>query len=303
MNAPTQRTVLPSNAPLTHAMSVDVEDYFQTNVLASVAAPDSWTFWPSRVVDNTRRVFSLFAEHRTRATFFFLGWVAEHFPSLVREAEDLGHEVACHSYWHRPIGSITPKEFREDTRRAKDALQQACGARVTGYRAPTWSITKQSLWALDILAEEGFEYDSSIYPIRHVEYGIANAPRAPYRYECRNGLSIVELPPASVRFCRINMPFGGGAYLRILPFVYTRSAIWWLEVLERRAVVLYLHPWELDPDQPRIANRLNAKVRQYTNLRKTDERVRYLLSRHSFCSMREYLRMHLDESAFSTLAA
>jgi polysaccharide deacetylase family protein (PEP-CTERM system associated) len=291
-----------SSTRLRHAMSVDVEDYFQTNVLADRVACDSWEAWPSRVVINTQRLFELFAEHQTRATFFFLGWVAERFPLLVREALRLGHEVACHSYWHRPIGSLTRKEFRADTRRAKDTIQQACGSRVAGYRAPTWSITKDRLWALETLAEEGFEYDSSIYPIRHAEYGIPDAPRLPYSYRCRNGMSIVELPPATVRVGCINLPVAGGAYLRIPPFVYTRCALWWIETQERRAAVIYVHPWELDPAQPRIAHRLTTKLRQYTNLQKTGERLGFLLSTHSFCSMSEYLQNNVVKPASAVAA-
>src|SRR5262249_11628220 len=170
------------------------------------------------------RVLDLFDVHRARGTFFFVGWVAEKFPHLVREVQARGHELACHSYWHRTIYSLTPEEFRQDTRRAKRVIEDAAGVAIHGYRAPSWSITRESLWALDILAEEGFTYDSSIYPIHHDLYGVPGAKRFPYLHACGNGMGLREFPPATLRLLGTNFPVAGGGYLRIFPQACTELA-------------------------------------------------------------------------------
>ena len=162
-----------------HILSVDVEDYFQVEAFVNEIPRRTWGIWPSRVVENTRKILNLFERHGVKGTFFFLGWVANRFPSLVREVQAQGHELACHSYWHRRVCSLSPSEFREDVRISKDAIEQAAGVSVYGYRAPSWSINKNSLWALDILAEEGFRYDSSTFPILHDRYGAPRSPRFP----------------------------------------------------------------------------------------------------------------------------
>ena len=209
---------------ITHILSVDVEDYFQVEAFAGSVSRESWNEWPSRVVSNTQRVLDLFDEYNAKATFFFVGWVAEHFPHLVREVQSRGHELACHSYWHRTVYSLSPDEFRTDTRQAKRVIEDAAGAAVRGYRAPSWSITKSCLWALDILAEEGFTYDSSIYPIHHDLYGVPGAKRFPYTHACGNGLALREFPPATLRFAGTNFPVAGGGYLRIFPSAFTERA-------------------------------------------------------------------------------
>jgi polysaccharide deacetylase family protein (PEP-CTERM system associated) len=265
----------------THVLSVDVEDYFQVEAFAGQVSRESWASWPSRVVENTQRVLDLFEAHQAKATFFFVGWVAARFPNLVREARARGHEIACHSYWHRTVYSLTPEEFREDTRRAKRVIEDACGTTVLGYRAPSWSITKDCLWALDILAEEGFTYDSSIYPIHHDLYGVPGAKRFPYTHSCANGLALREFPPATLRVAGTNFPVAGGGYLRIFPAWYTEMAFRKFESMEER-VVVYLHPWELDPEQPRIAGPLKSRLRHYTNLRRMKARVEMVLKRHKF---------------------
>ncbi len=267
--------------PRAHVLSVDVEDYFQVEAFAGHVARESWERWPSRVVENTQRVLDLFEAHQARGTFFFVGWVAARFPNLVREAQARGHEIACHSYWHRTVYRLTPKEFREDTHRAKRVIEDACGTAVQGYRAPSWSITKDCLWALDILAEEGFTYDSSIYPIHHDLYGVPGAKRFPYTHDCANGLPLREFPPATLRFAGTNFPVAGGGYLRIFPSAYTELAFRKFESMRER-VVVYLHPWELDPEQPRIRAPLKSRLRHYTNLGRMKSRVETILERHKF---------------------
>ncbi|HET9837522.1 MAG TPA: XrtA system polysaccharide deacetylase [Candidatus Angelobacter sp.] len=267
--------------PPAHVLSVDVEDYFQVEAFAGQVSRESWERWPSRVVENTQRVLDLFDAHQAKATFFFVGWVAARFPNLVREAQARGHEIACHSYWHRTIYSLTPDEFREDTQRAKRVIEDACGSAVQGYRAPSWSITRDCLWALDILAEEGFTYDSSIYPIHHDLYGVPGARRTPYTHGCARGLELREFPPATLRFAGTNFPVAGGGYLRIFPAWYTELAFRKFESMGERLVV-YLHPWELDPEQPRIRGPLKSRLRHYTNLRGMKSRVEKILERHKF---------------------
>ncbi len=262
-------------------ISVDVEDYFHAESLSDVAPRSQWDSYPSRVECNTRRLLELFAKEEVKATFFVLGWVAERFPQLVRDIADAGHEIACHSYWHRLIYSISPQEFREDTRRAKQVIEQAAGQPVYGYRAPTYSIVKQSLWALHVLAEEGFIYDSSIFPVHHDRYGIPDAPRFPFRVKTPSG-TLVEYPVTTFRlWSSHNFPVGGGGYLRILPRWYTRLGL-------RRArregvpVIAYVHPWEIDPDQPRLRGRLVSRLRHYTNLSHMYQRIIDLLRTQHF---------------------
>jgi polysaccharide deacetylase family protein (PEP-CTERM system associated) len=271
-------------------LSVDVEDYFQVEAFTRQVSRDEWDRWPSRVVANTRRALDLCDDCGTKATYFVLGWVAQKFPSLIREIQARGHELACHSFWHRPVCSLTPELFREDVRQACDAIAQASGARVTGYRAPSWSITAQSLWAFDVLAEEGFAYDASIFPIRHDLYGYAGGQRFPHRVETASGPGLTEFPSATVRIFGSNVPTGGGGYLRILPFSFTNWALRRIEREDGRAVVVYFHPWELDPDQPRIAAPWKSRLRHYTNLHRMEARLRRLMVTHSFQPFRDLIQ-------------
>ncbi len=268
--------------PYTHILSVDVEDYFQVEAFAGQVSRESWDRWPSRVVENTQRVLDLFDQYQAKATFFFVGWVAARFPRLVREVRARGHELACHSYWHRTVYSLSPQEFRDDTCRAKHVIEDAAGVAVHGYRAPSWSITKDCLWALDILAEEGFTYDSSIYPIHHDLYGVPGAKRFPYVHECRNGLKLKEFPPATLRLLGMNFPVAGGGYLRIFPSTYTELAFRRYENHYHERLVVYLHPWELDPGQPRISGPLKSRLRHYTNLKRMHAHLSTVLERHHF---------------------
>ncbi len=266
-------------------ISVDVEDYFQTSAFAGVVHRDSWSSYPSRVEENTARVLDLFDESNVRATFFILGWVADRFPGLVRHIVQRGHEPACHSYWHRLVYNLTPDQFRRDTLRAKDAIENAAGLAIRGYRAPSFSITPRSAWALDILRELGFSYDSSVFPIRHDVYGFREAPRCPFRLETLSG-ELLEFPLATFRLARgAILPVAGGGYLRMLPRWYTRAGVRqaWREGL---TVVSYVHPWEFDPEQPRLNGPLKSRLRHYTNLSGTENRVRELLSLGHFTSFR-----------------
>jgi len=270
----------------TNILSVDVEDYFQVEAFADRVDRRDWDSFESRVESNTRRLLDLLDERGIEATFFFLGWVADRHPGLVREVVARGHEPACHSYWHRLIYTLTPAEFREDTRRAKDAIEQAAGTPVHGYRAPSYSITAQSMWAPEILAEAGFTYDSSIFPIRHDVYGMPGAPRSPFPVDTPAG-PLVEYPLTTFRLLgAYNLPVGGGGYLRILPFWYTRLGFGRAQG-EGLPLIAYIHPWEIDPEQPRLSGRLRSRFRHYTNLAQTYRRLGDLLSLGEFSSFRK----------------
>jgi polysaccharide deacetylase family protein (PEP-CTERM system associated) len=271
------------------AFSVDVEDYFHVEAFSRDVNRDAWSGYPSRVVANTTRLLDMLDRYRVRGTFFVLGWVAEREPALVREIRDRGHEIGCHSYWHRLIYRLTPDEFREDTRRAKDAIERAAGVDIAGYRAPTFSITSKSLWALDVLAACGFTFDSSIYPIHHDNYGLAGSPRDPYAVRVDGGSGrIAEFPISTFRALGHDLPVAGGGYLRMLPVWYNRTGI--DQMLDgARPAMVYVHPWEIDPDQPRIKTRLTSRLRHYTNLGRMQARIEYLLERYAFAPVSEIL--------------
>lgn len=268
------------NPDITDAMSVDLEDYFHVEAFADLILRSQWHSFPRRVRENTERVLALFERHQCRATFFVLGWVAEREPSLIRQVADAGHEVACHSYFHYRVNTLTPEQFREDLRRAKSVIEDAAGVKVLGFRAPTFSIVKESLWALDVLAEEGFEYDSSIFPIHHDRYGMPDAPRFAHWRELSSGRSICEVPMATVRLAQQNLPAAGGGYLRLLPMRYTRWAIERIHSRDRQPAILYFHPWEVDPEQPRLGANWKTQIRHYAGLRKTEARLDRILSEH-----------------------
>lgn len=281
------RNVSLPEAPI-HVLTVDVEDYFHVEAFAGTVSRATWDDYAPRVVKNCKTLLDIFDRYQVKATFFVLGWVADRFPAIVREIHERGHELACHSFWHRKVDSLTPAQFRSDTREACDAIENAASVRVLGYRAPTWSITRRSLWAFDVLMEEGFEYDSSIYPIHHDLYGIPGAQRYPYMQLCGNGQSLMEFPPATARIAGMNFPAAGGGYLRIFPMAYTS---WVFRQFEKagKSLVLYLHPWEIDPEQPRLSGPLKSRFRHYTNLQRTQERLEILLQRYRFAPFRECL--------------
>lgn len=263
-------------------LSVDVEDYFQVEAFARWVPRSQWPDFPSRVRQNTERVLRLLERNRCQATFFVLGWVAEREPSLVRDIAQSGHEVACHSYLHHPVHTLTPAEFREDVKRARGAIEDAAGVAVAGFRAPTFSITRGSLWGLEILAELGFTYDSSIFPVRHDLYGIPGAPRGLHERQLATGRSIWELPPSTIRVAGQNLPVAGGGYLRLLPISFTRWAMRQIHARDRRPVIVYFHPWELDPEQPRLEAGWKSRLRHYTGLSRMESRLDEILAQGRF---------------------
>ncbi|HEX7050790.1 MAG TPA: XrtA system polysaccharide deacetylase [Longimicrobiales bacterium] len=265
---------------VSHHFTVDVEEYFQVSAFERWIPRTQWDRLESRVVESTMRVFELLAAHGARATLFILGWVAERHPSLVRELAAAGHEIASHGWDHRRVTQQEPAEFRASVRRSKELLESLAGAPVLGFRAPSFSIVPGREWALDILVEEGYLYDSSLFPVRRPGYGYAGAARDPHWLERPAG-RLAEVPPATLRRWGANLPAGGGAYLRLLPYALVRSA---LGDYERRGVpgTFYIHPWELDPDQPRIDVPLLTRVRHYGGLARTASRVRALLREFRF---------------------
>jgi polysaccharide deacetylase family protein (PEP-CTERM system associated) len=273
---------------IVNAMSVDVEDYYQVSAFDRVVDRSSWDGRESRVVANTNRLLDVFDETQTRATFFVLGWIAERQPSLVRTIVARGHELASHGFGHELVYNLTPDQFRDDVRRAKAVLEHTAGVPVLGYRAPSYSVVERSLWALDVLVEEGHVYDASIFPIRHDRYGIPDAPRHVHIRTVSAG-SIVEMPVATVRWAGLNLPVGGGGYFRLLPYAFTRWGFSRLNTVEQRPAMFYLHPWEIDPGQPRIAADAVGRLRHYRNLHKTEGRLRALLSEFRFSTAADVL--------------
>jgi polysaccharide deacetylase family protein (PEP-CTERM system associated) len=261
---------------MNNAITIDLEDYYQVTAFSRNVVVDRWNSFSSRIEKNTIKLLSIFADRGTKATFFTLGWVAKTYPKLVKQIADQQHEVACHSNIHRSIFAMTADEFRQDTLQAKQLLEDVIGAPVRGYRAPSFSITRNSLWAFEILAELGFSYDSSVFPIKHPNYGWPRAPRFPFKINTSCGW-ITEFPMATLELGTARAPIGGGAYLRLLPYWYTRWGIRHINNTENGPACLYLHPWELDPDQPRLEGNLSARLRHYLGLRSTEPKFRRLL--------------------------
>ena len=277
---------------IVNVMTVDVEDYFHVSAFDGVVSRANWDGFESRVSKNTEELLGIFDRAGVRGTFFVLGWVAERFPALVRRIADLGHEVASHGFHHQLLYLLTPAQFREDIRAARRAIEDAAGQPVTGFRAPSYSVIQSSLWAIDILIEEGYAYDASIFPIHHDRYGIPESPRHPYELK-RNAGSLLELPGSTVRLGRVNLPIAGGGYFRQLPYMWTKWGIERVNGIERQPVVFYLHPWEIDPAQPRLkASRLSS-FRHYRNLDKTEGRLRRLLKDFQFGTLHDILENHV----------
>jgi polysaccharide deacetylase family protein (PEP-CTERM system associated) len=274
---------------LLNAFSIDLEEYFQVANFDRYIDRSHWAELPSRAEPQTHRLLDLCDETRTRATFFVLGWVAERHPQIVREIAARGHEVACHGYGHELLYEIGPERFREDLKRARGAIGDAGGTAVVGYRAPSFSITERSLWALEILAEEGFQFDSSIFPVRHHRYGIPSFSRDPVRLVLPSGRTIVEFPLTALSFGPLGVPVAGGGYLRLLPFALLRWGIARL-VSARRPTVLYVHNWEIDAEQPRQQVPALVRWNHYHNLERVEERLRVLLRRARYAAMSDVLR-------------
>jgi polysaccharide deacetylase family protein (PEP-CTERM system associated) len=268
-------------------LTIDVEDWFHTSALDPYIGPEQWDHLEFRVVSNVHRLLDILDNHQTKATFFILGWVAERFPELVRQIDAHGHELASHGYRHRLIYDLSPAKFRDYLSRSKEVLEDIIGKPVAGYRATSFSIVAKTLWALDMIKEAGFVYDSSIFPVGHHDlYGIEGFPRYPYAHA--NGL--VEIPPSTMKILGKNIPFGGGGYFRLYPYWVTNHGIRRIN-REGYPAMVYLHPWELDPDCPRVAQADGrTRFRQYVNLRKTEPRLTRLLEDFPWSTVGDYLR-------------
>jgi polysaccharide deacetylase family protein (PEP-CTERM system associated) len=284
---------------VTNAITVDVEDYFHASAFDRVVPRSAWDDYESRVVANTHRLLDLFDEQNVKGTFFVLGWVAKKFPELVREIAARGHELASHGYHHQLVYMLTPAQFRDDIRRAKGTIEQAGGTRVRGYRAPSFSIVRSSLWALDLLIEEGHTYDASIFPIHHDRYGIADAPRAAHVIQRGSG-SIVELPGSTVRIGSTNYPIAGGGYFRLFPYAATKWGISRVNSREGEPVVLYIHPWEVDPDQPRLEASRTTQLRHHAGIATTIDKLRQVTTDFAFGRVVDVLDARARSAAPST---
>jgi polysaccharide deacetylase family protein (PEP-CTERM system associated) len=272
-----------------NALTFDVEDYFHVETFRDIVALDDWGRFEPRVVESTRRILDLLDRRATRATFFVLGWVAERWPALVRDIHARGHELGCHSHRHRMVTRMDRETFRDDVRRAKAAIEDAAGVAVQGYRAPTFSIVRATWWALEVLAEEGFVYDSSVFPIRHDRYGIPDAPRFPHHVTLGDGVGIVEFPMSTVALGGQHLPFAGGGYFRLLPYPVIRAGLQHVTRREGMPAIVYLHPWEFDPEQPRLPVRGLNRFRQYVNLATTGTKLDRVLEEFPFAPARDVL--------------
>jgi polysaccharide deacetylase family protein (PEP-CTERM system associated) len=282
--------VLRGTTTIQNAFTIDVEDYYQVSALAPAIPRDTWSSRESRVAASTDRILAMLDERRIKGTFFVLGWVADHVPDLIRRIASLGHEVACHGYSHELIYRQTPAVFAEETRRSKRLLEDLIGMPVIGYRAASFSITPRSSWALDTLIDEGFAYDSSIFPVRHDRYGMPGAAREPGYVTAPSGRRIAEFPMSTAAMGPVRVPVSGGGYFRLLPYWFTRRGLRSINESEGLPFTFYLHPWEIDADQPRVKVGFVSRFRHYNNLSKCEGRLRRLLGDFRFTAMRNVLR-------------
>lgn len=293
---------------LINAISIDLEDYFQVEAFASRINYADWDKYPCRIEQNTKKILDILDNYSVKATFFCLGWIGERYPKLIKNIAQKGHEVAAHGYVHNPVYKQSTEVFRQDIRKTKQILEDIIGKAVIGYRAPSYSITKNTIWALEILAEEGYKYDSSIFPIKRDLYGVSDAPRFPFIINNglileRNNLitqlpndlmtALTEFPITTLRILRINIPVAGGGYFRLFPYVFIKSALHYINTKEKQPFIFYLHPWELDHEQPRI-NQLPwySRFRHYVNLEKTECKFKKLLSDFRFSTVLEVLKKY-----------
>lgn len=284
-----------------HALTVDVEDYYHVSAFAGTLQPRQWDGMPSRVDGNTRKLLDLFESKDARATFFVLGWVAERYGDLVKEIVSRGHEVASHGYSHQLVYKQSPEVFREETLRSKGLLEDLTGQPVRGYRAASYSIVRESLWALDILAEAGFTYDSSIFPVYHDRYGMPGAPEKIHRAITPGGAQLVEFPLSVVKFARWHLPVAGGGYFRFYPYSLSRALLRKSSRDLNQPFIFYLHPWEIDPQQPRIDNApLLSRFRHYLNLDRCEHRLQRLASDFRFTTVADVLHRAAEEAPLPT---
>ena len=270
---------------IAHHFTVDVEEYFQVAAFATRVQRSEWGHLQSRVAGQVAQLLELLARHRTRATFFVLGWVAKRQPELIRAIAAAGHEIASHGWDHARVTAQTPLVFRESIRRTKKLLEDLTGEEVWGFRAPSFSIVRGREWALDVLIEEGYRYDSSLFPVRRPGYGYAGASPDPHWLERPQG-ALLEIPPATLRWCGMRLPAAGGAYFRLLPYSVVQAA---LRQCEGRNVpgTFYIHPWEVDPAQPRVAVPWLTRLRHYGGLRRTVRQLRQLMTDFRFTAVRD----------------
>jgi polysaccharide deacetylase family protein (PEP-CTERM system associated) len=274
---------------ITNALSVDVEEYYHGIEFEAAVPPDQRESLPSRVEESVERVLALLGAHGVHATFFTVGQVAKAHPQMIREINSQGHEVACHGYRHDLVSRQSPDEFRADVRRAKAVLEDLSGRPVIGYRAPNYSIGRAQAWAYDILLEEGFRYDSSIYPILHDRYGYPNAPRFPYEIRRTGPRRLIQFPIGTARLLGVNFPIGGGGYFRLLPLALIRCGIQHVNTHERQPILFYFHPWELDPDQPCPSMPWHHRFRHYVGLQKEEAKLSRLLQDIRFSTIQDIL--------------
>lgn len=263
-----------SPAALVNALTIDVEDYFQVSAFAPFIQRTEWDARECRVERNVGRILDMLAAQNTQATFFTLGWIAQRYPHLVRRIADEGHEVASHGYGHERVSDLTPETFAHDIRTAKQLLEDIAGVEVTGYRAPSFSIGRGNLWALDVLEQEGYRYSSSIYPIQHDHYGMPDAPR--FAHRIRQGL--MEVPPTTLRMFNRNLPSSGGGYFRLFPYALSRWMLRQVNQKDQQPAIFYFHPWEIDSEQPRVAGiDARTRFRHYVNIPRMEQRLERLL--------------------------
>mgnify|MGYP000412769798 FL=1 len=261
---------------VTNAISIDVEDYFQVSAFENSIDRKNWDSLEHRVSKNMDKVFEVLSDTHVQATFFILGWVAERYPEMVKKITKNGHEIASHGYGHQRVSDLTRKEFKEDVTRAKGILEDISGIQIQGYRAPSYSIGKNNIWALEVLADTGHQYSSSIYPIKHDHYGYPEAPRFVFKDE---NTGLIEIPITTMKLFSRLYPAGGGGFFRFYPYSFSKWAINRVNQVDKQPSVFYFHPWELDPDQPRQVNiSRKSKFRHYLNLNKTEPRLRQLLT-------------------------
>ena len=283
-------------APITNALTLDVEDYFQVSAFASHIDRDDWDALPCRVERNVDRILAILDEHKAHATCFTLGWIAERYPRLVRRIVEQGHELASHGYAHRRVTDQNREQFSQDITRAKRLLEDIGGVEVKGYRAPSFSIGRGNLWALESLSNAGYRYSSSIYPVRHDHYGMPEAPRFAFYPHGEGGL--LELPLTTVSVFKRNWPAGGGGYFRLLPYGVSRWCMRRVNTVDRRPCIFYFHPWEIDPEQPRQRGiSLKTRFRHYVNLGSMERRIRALVKDFQWDRMDNVFLKASDEPA------
>ena len=267
-----------------NAMTVDVEDFFHVSAFESVISPSQWKDYQPRVDTNTRRLLDLFAKKEVKSTFFVLGWVAERYPDLIKEIHSQGHEVASHGYAHKRVTLLSRDEFLQDVKRSKNHLEDLLGEQIIGYRAPSFSIGYSNEWAFEVLAELGFKYSSSTYPVKHDLYGTPDWPRFAYN----RPENIIEIPIPTLRLMGKQIPIGGGGYFRLYPYKVTQKLVSKHLRQEKQPYSFYFHPWEIDADQPRLKNApLKSRFRHYVNLHRTEAKLIRLLDDFNWSTMRD----------------